>query len=297
MEEMTGLDHIRLPDGRRLDYRVSGPTGGAAFLYHHGTPGAGTPFRAAERVLHSRGMRLVTMSRPGYGDSDRQPGRHVLDAVADSRAVLHAIGAETCVVAGWSGGGPHALVCAARLEGVAAVVAMASVAPFEADGLEWLAGMGEDNLAEFAAAAQGEDALRTFLEEMRPELKDVSVTGIVSSLDSLLPDVDKALLTDEFGEDMASSFHEALRIGVDGWLGDDLAFVKPWGFALGEISVPVVLWQGSADLMVPFAHGRWLASRLPGARVHLVQGEGHLSVGPGALDRMLDEVLAAAGWG
>jgi hypothetical protein len=102
-------------------------------------------------------------------------------------------------------------------------------------------------------------------------------------------------LTDEFGEDVAGQFHEALRTGVDGWLDDDLAVTKPWGFGLDEISIPIIVWQGSADLMVPFAHGQWLSSRLRGVSAHLEQGEGHLSVGLGALDQMLDELVKAGG--
>jgi len=109
----------------------------------------------------------------------------------------------------------------------------------------------------------------------------------------LLPDVDRAVLTGEFGDDMAASFREAVRVSVDGWLDDDLAFTRGWGFGLEEITVPTMIWQGSADLMVPFAHGQWLASQLPGASVHLEEGEGHLSVGIGALGRMLDELVSA----
>jgi len=101
------------------------------------------------------------------------------------------------------------------------------------------------------------------------------------------------VLTGEFGEDMAANFREAVRMGVEGWLEDDIAFTRPWGFGLEEISVPVMIWQGSADLMVPFSHGQWLASQLPGASVHLEEGEGHLSVVLGALDRMLDELVRA----
>jgi pimeloyl-ACP methyl ester carboxylesterase len=112
-------------------------------------------------------------------------------------------------------------------------------------------------------------------------------------MQTLLPDVDKAVLTGEFGEDLAASFRESVRTGVEGWLDDELAFTSPWGFGLDEISAPVMIWQGSADLMVPFAHGQWLAARLPGASAHLEEGEGHLSVGLGALGRMLDELVTA----
>ncbi len=287
---VTAIDHVLLPDGRRLDVRVSGPADGVPLVFHHGTPGAATPFRVIERAAHERGMRLVTSSRPGYGDSTHRPGRRVVDVVEDTVSLLEAIGADRCIVAGWSGGGPHALACAARLPAAVAVLVIAGVAPYDADGLDWMAGMGEENVAEFSAAAAGEEQLRPFLDQVHPHLESVDAAGIVSSLASLLPEVDRAVLTDEFGEDMAASFHEALRTGVDGWLDDDLAFIEPWGFELAELSAPTMIWQGSEDLMVPFAHGQWIASKLPGASVHLEQGVGHLSVGVGAIDRMLEEV-------
>jgi pimeloyl-ACP methyl ester carboxylesterase len=286
-------DHLDLPDGRRLDIRVSGPEAGLPLVFHHGTPGAATAVRSFEAAAHRRGLRLVTLSRPGYGGSTRQPGRSVVDVAADTAAVLDALGAEHCLVAGWSGGGPHALACAARTDAVDAVLVIAGVAPYGADGLDWMAGMGDENVAEFGTALEGEQPLRRFLEAEREHLKGVDPADIVSSLESLLPDVDRAVLTDEFAEDMAAGFHEGLRLGVDGWLDDDLAFLEPWGFDLGEISVPTMVWQGSADLMVPFAHGRWLASHLPGASVHLEPGEGHLSIGLGACEEMLTELTAA----
>jgi pimeloyl-ACP methyl ester carboxylesterase len=172
---------------------------------------------------------------------------------------------------------------------------IAGVAPYGVQDLDWMSGMGEDNIDEFSAALAGEEKLASYLRAQREQLKDIAVDDIVGSLTSLLPDVDRAVLTDEFGEDMASQFHEGLRGGIDGWLDDDLAFTRPWGFELGEIRTPVTLWQGSDDLMVPFAHGEWLASRLPGASVHLEPAEGHLSIGVGALDRMLDELVDLAG--
>jgi pimeloyl-ACP methyl ester carboxylesterase len=291
---MDAFEQVQLPDGRHLDVRVSGPADGLPLVFHHGTPGAATPIHALERAVHARGLRLVTTSRPGYGHSTRQPGRTVVDVVADTEAVLAALDADRCVTMGWSGGGPHTLACGARLGAAAAVLVVAGVAPYEADGLDWMAGMGEDNVVEFSAALQGEDPLRSLLTQQGEVLRNIRAGDIVASMESLLPDVDRAALTGEFGEDMAASFREAVRVGVDGWLDDDLAFAKPWGFSLTEISVPTMIWQGSADLMVPFAHGQWLASRLPAASAHLEDGEGHLSVGLGKLDAMLDELVKAA---
>jgi pimeloyl-ACP methyl ester carboxylesterase len=114
---------------------------------------------------------------------------------------------------------------------------------------------------------------------------------LIKEMSTILPDVDRAVITDEFGEDMVASFDEGLRLGVDGWIDDDLAFVKPWGFSLDEITVPSFLWQGSEDLMVPYAHGKWLAEHIPGVKAHLLQGEGHLSITVGALEQMLDELV------
>jgi pimeloyl-ACP methyl ester carboxylesterase len=289
---MNAPTALRLPDGRHIDVRVSGPAGGLPLVFHHGTPGAATPIRALQRAAHARGLRLVTISRPGYGGSDRQPGRSVTDMAVDTAAVLAELGAERCLVAGWSGGGPHALACAARLGPAAAALVIAGVAPYDADGLDWLAGMGQDNVDEFGAALAGEEALRPYLTAAREELARATADDLITSLDSLLPDVDRAVLTGEFAEDTLAGFREGLRDGVDGWLDDDLAFTRPWGFTLAEAAVPVIIWQGTKDLMVPFAHGRWLAEHMPEAAAHLEDGEGHLSIALGAMDRMLDELVA-----
>jgi pimeloyl-ACP methyl ester carboxylesterase len=285
-------DHVLLPDGRRLDIRVSGPADGLPLVFHHGTPGAATPVRVLERAIHARGLRLVTASRPGYGESDRQPGRSVAHVADDTAAVLAELGAERCLVAGWSGGGPHALACGARLPQAAAVLVIAGVAPYGVAGLDWMDGMGAENVTEFSAALAGEEKLEPLLRSFAEQLREITGADVASSMQTLLSDVDKAALTGEFAEDVAASFREAVRVGIGGWLDDDRAFTRPWGFGFDEISVPVMIWQGSADLMVPFAHGQWLAGQLPDASAHLEEGEGHLSIGLGAIDRILDELTS-----
>uniref|UniRef100_UPI004072AFFC Pimeloyl-ACP methyl ester carboxylesterase n=1 Tax=Microlunatus sagamiharensis TaxID=546874 RepID=UPI004072AFFC len=288
-----GMTTLRTPDGRSLDVALDGPADGVPLLFHHGTPGSAVPVRAMQRAATARGLRLVTWSRPGYGSSTRRPGRRVVDDADDVTAVLDHLRAERCVVAGWSGGGPHALAGAVRLpDRVAGVLCIAGVAPWDAEGLDLLAGMGEQNVEEFSLAVAGEEGLRPYLEAEAGGLRDADPAGVVAGLSSLLPAVDVAALTDEYGEDMAAGMREALRTGVDGWLDDDLAFVRGWGFAPEDVAVPVSLWQGADDLMVPFAHGRWLAAHLPRVSAHLLEGEGHLSVGLGALDAMLDELVA-----
>ena len=284
--------HLRLADGRYLDMLESGPSDGQVLVFHHGTPGSSVPFRDMAAAAERLGLRLVTTSRPGYGDSTRQVGRRVVDVAADTAAVLDAIGIDRCLVAGWSGGGPHALACGARLpDRVAAVAVIAGIAPYPSDGLDWMAGMGEDNIEEFGAALQGEAALRPYLDKQRAELQNASASDLVTSMSTLLPPVDRAALTGDFGEDLAANFHEALRIGVDGWVDDDLAFTRPWGFDLAEVATPTTLWQGSKDLMVPFSHGEWLAERIPGVVAHLEDGEGHLSIRLGSINTILQEVV------
>lgn len=284
---------LPLPDGRILETWISGPEDGLPFVFHHGTPGAARPARALERAVHARGLRFVSFSRPGYAASSRRPGRTVADVVDDTAAVLAALGAEECLIGGWSGGGPHALACAARLQGVLATLVIAGVGPFDALDLDFYAGMGQDNLDEFASAVAGESDLRAYLEVQRPGLLASSPEGIVEAMATLLPPVDRAVLTDEFGADTVTSFGEALRLSVDGWLDDDLAFVADWGFSVDEIRTPVQLWQGEEDLMVPFAHGKWLAGHIPGVTAHLLPGQGHLSLTIGSVDRMLDGLVGA----
>lgn len=291
------MSALALSDGRTLDVVVSGPATGPLLLWQHGTPGAATPVRIVVRAAERLGLRTVSWSRPGYGASDRQRGRTVADVAGDVTAILDHLGADRCVTAGWSGGGPHALATGALLpERVAGVLAIASIAPYAADGLDFLAGMGEQNVAEFGAALDGETALRRLLDADAEHLADARAADVVAGLSTLLPDVDKAMFTGDvgadYGEDLAASFREALRDGVDGWLDDDLAFTRDWGFDLDQVGVPVFVWQGDLDLMVPFSHGEWLASRVPGVTAHLLPGEGHVSISVGGMEQMVEELAA-----
>jgi pimeloyl-ACP methyl ester carboxylesterase len=278
-------------DGRQLDVRVCGPDDGIPLIFHHGTPSALPPVRSIERATHAQGLRHVSFSRAGYGSSTRLPGRNVAAAAADVEDILDHLGAERCVVAGRSGGGPHALATAALLpERVAGVLSIAGVAPYGVPGLDFLAGMGASNVKEYGLAIEDEAAVRGYLEKEAAGLRDADAAGLRQGLRTLLPPVDRDQVTDELAEDMSAGFSEGLRNGVDGWVDDDRAFVKPWGFDLGAIAVPAFVWQGSEDLMVPFAHGQWLAAHIPGAVAHLEQDEGHLTISVGAADRMLKEL-------
>ncbi len=273
------MERVALPDGRTLEYLVEGPADGRTLVLHHGTPGGAVRCAPLADPARRLGFRVVHTGRPGYGGSTPQPGRRVADVAADTAAVLDALGADDFVTLGWSGGGPHALACAARLPGrCRGAVTVAGVAPYPAEGLDWLAGMGEENQTEFGAAFAGPDALEKFLAEAAPVMATVQPPNVIEALGDLIADADKRALVGELADYLAESSRYSVSTGVAGWRDDDLAFVAPWGFDVTEIQVPVAIWQGDQDRMVPFDHGRWLAAQVPGATVHLIPGEGHLSL-------------------
>jgi pimeloyl-ACP methyl ester carboxylesterase len=150
--------------------------------------------------------------------------------------------------------------------------------------------MSAENVEEFSAAIGGEQALNPKLELMARELGNVQGADLARALGGLVSEVDKAALTGEFADTLAESLRRSVSTGIAGWRDDDLAFARNWGFKLDTIQRPVAIWQGGQDRMVPFAHGQWLAAHIPTARVHLYPDEGHLSLGVGALDRIVEEL-------
>ncbi|MGX6606842.1 alpha/beta fold hydrolase [Micromonosporaceae bacterium Da 78-11] len=261
------MERIVLPDGRTLEYLVEGPAGALPLVLHHGTPSAAVRYPPVFDAALGRGLRVVQHSRPGYADSSPRSGRRVADVVTDVAALLDAIGADEFVTVGWSGGGPHALACAALLpERCRAAATLAGVAPYRAEGLDWAAGMGEENLVEFGAAADGEAALVSLLDAEAGSLMDVRPDQVVAAFGDLLSEVDQRALVGGFADYLAESSRRSVVAGVAGWRDDDLAFLADWGFGLDGLRVPVAIWQGDQDRMVPYAHGRWLAARIAGAR-------------------------------
>jgi pimeloyl-ACP methyl ester carboxylesterase len=281
---------VRRPDGGELEV-LSEDSGDQPLVFHWGTPGAAVWFEPLATAAAYAGLRFVTYSRPGYAGSTPRPGRSVADAAADVAAILDALGADTFVTLGWSGGGPHAVACAALLpDRCAAAASLAGVAPYGGEGLDWLAGMGPENVEEFSAAVEGERALNAAVLKMAGELKTVQGADVAAALGGLVSDVDRRALTGEFADMLAESFRRSVSTGIAGWREDDLAFTRSWGFDLGSIRRPVAVWQGGQDRMVPFAHGQWLAAHIPSARVHLYPDEGHLSLGVARLDHIVADV-------
>lgn len=268
---------VRTPDGRDLAAQVAGPAGAPLVLVHEGTPSRGVLDPAWVEVAVAAGLRTAAYSRPGYRWSTPQPGRRVADAAADSAAVADTLGADTFSTWGVSGGGPHALACSALLgERVTATALLASVGPADADGLDWTAGMGRDNVDESAASRAGEVALRANLEAQRSALADPDAE-LDDTMATLLPPPDLAYLADPAHRAVIGSVTGAIEDGIEGWLEDDLAFATSWGFDLPS-GRGILLLLGGLDLMVPPAHGHWLAAAMPEAALRLLPEHGHLSL-------------------
>lgn len=280
---------VDVAGGRSVQVLAAGPDDGLPLVFHTGTPAGLVHCPPVARAAAEAGLRCVMYSRPGYGGSDPQPGRPVSAAAADVAAILDLLGADEFVTAGWSGGGPHALACAALLPGrCLAVATIASVAPFSAAGLDWLDGMAQENITEFAAAERGGEELTAMLTEAAATFANVTGTDIIEAFGGLVTAPDKAALTGEFADLLARQTRAAVATGIAGWRDDDLAFVADWGFAPADITVPVAVWHGDQDAMVPIAHGRWLAASIGGARARLLDGEGHLSL----VARHMDAICA-----
>jgi pimeloyl-ACP methyl ester carboxylesterase len=185
------------------------------------------------------------------------------------------------------------LACAALLpKRVIAACSIAGVAPWEAEGLDWLAGTGKENVEEFNAALEGPTKLRLHLERVAPEFAKITRDQIIAAHGDMTDDADKAALSGELGAYEAENLRDALSKGFYGWLDDDLALIHEWGLDLRAISAPVCIWHGAEDRAVSTAHSRWLAEHIPGAISHIVPRQGHLSLAVNCFGQILDELMA-----
>lgn len=272
------IEHrVRMPDGRTVAVAEWGDPEGVPMFALHGTPGGRIAYWVDPAIYARHGLRRLTLDRPGYGESSRQAGRTVANAVADIEAIADALGVGQYAVTGGSGGGPHALACAA-LGGdrVLRCLADVSIAPFGAEGVDFVAGMTEGNVLEFNAALAGEAALRPLLVRERATTLQRLADGRSDFLgdDYQMAEADRAQMAKHLNR-ITHHMVNCLEPGVDGWVDDDIAFTKPWGFDVGSITIPVYLTYGRADTLVPAAHGDWLAAHIRGAEVH-VTDVGHM---------------------
>lgn len=270
---------VAASDGRTLTVREGGDPQGFPVLSLSGTPGSSTLYEPHTRDAAERGIRLFSYDRPGYGGSTRQKGRKVADCAADIAAVCDALGVGRFCVWGISGGGPHALAVAALLpDRVIAAAALASGAPYDAEGLDFFEGMGELNVEEFGKIFEGEDAHRASMEKERRDLLTATPEQLLELWQTLLGPSDREVATGALAAFLLDHMRAGIGTSGDGWIDDALAFVTPWGFDLASIRVPVQLWQGEQDNFVPYGHGVWLSAHIPGVDARLTAEDGHLTL-------------------
>ena len=271
---------VNTPDGRTLSCHEGGALDGFPVVIHWGTPMGRTLYDAHVRDAQTDGIRLISFDRPGYGGSTPNPMRSVGDVVADTVVVMDSLGIDRFGSWGISGGGPHVLACAALLpERVTAVASLASVAPWKAEGLDWYAGMGEDNIEEFGLAVQGREALEPFIKHATKIVLSGPPGAMFEEMATLLSGPDADAMSSDVGAFLDANTRAAIAPKEgEGWIEDDLAFTRHWGFDLDDIGVPVLLWQGVQDLMVPPDHGRWLAEHIPGVDARISEDDGHITL-------------------
>ena len=278
---------VRTPDGGLLAVEEFGDPAGWPILAHHGTPSSR---RAAfhgpsVRDAAERRLRLIGYDRPGYGESSPRPGRTVADTAADVRAICAELDIDRLGTWGFSGGGPHALACAALLPDlVTAAAVLAGMAPFEAEGLDWFAGMYRDDVDDTHLYLTDPVAARKKMDQDREEF-------LLAAADDALGDAwtptreDEAATLGRYHRFLSSCRAAGLAPGIQGWWDDSGTHVRAWGFDLADIAVPVLLIYGRRDVFVPSGHGEWLARHVPGAEVRWFDDDGH---GTLALNRLPD---------
>ncbi|MER6997313.1 alpha/beta fold hydrolase [Streptomyces sp. NPDC000410] len=284
---------MRVADGRHVMVeRLGDPRGRPVFLLH-GTPGSRLGPAPRGMVLYQRGMQLIAHDRPGYGDSDRQEGRSVADVAEDVRAIADALGLDRFAVVGRSGGAPHALACAALMpDRVTRAAALVTLAPWDADGLDWFEGMTTHNVVEYTRASVDPAGLTARFIMRSAEIRRDPVK-LLDDLRRELTDSDRMVVADLGLRNMLlRNYQEALRTSAYGWIDDALAFSSPWGFDPAGITTPVLLWHGEKDVFSPVGHSRWLAERIPGATTVLEPAAAHFDafhVLPRILTWLLDD--------
>jgi pimeloyl-ACP methyl ester carboxylesterase len=280
-----GFGTVVRDDGRTVAYLDAGDPGGYPVIGLHGTPGCRLSRWPDDSLYAGAGIRYITTDRAGYGRSSRHRGRSVADEAADVRAVADALGLARFSVVGGSGGGPHALACAALMaDQVDRVACQSGLAPLGPDGLrrqEWTGGTGEEIAAELAWAEAGEEVLEVEMARAQRLMAERLRAAPGSILGDGANDTDVGFLErPETVEAFGRIIPEQAVHGVGGSVDDTLAFVKGWGFDLAAIGVPVLLTYGDDDTSLPVAHGRFLATVVPGAVVVETRGGGHFAGDP-----------------
>ena len=282
----TETTMITTRDGRLLCVQSAGDVEGRPVVVHHGTPGS--RYLSDDWVADASvdGVRLLSYDRPGYGGSAPEPGRTVADCAPDVRAIADQFGYDRIAVWGWSGGGPHALACAALLPDlVCAVASLGAIAPYGPPDLDYFAGMGQENVDDIKLQLADPASARRKLVSDREgvlSMTEDQVGGYAADSDqgfaSLVSPQDATAMGAGLGAWWLRSMQLGLEAGDEGWWDDGVAHFGDWEFELREIDVPVQLWHGRHDKFVPFQHGEWLARNIPGVEAHLTDDDGHMTL-------------------
>jgi pimeloyl-ACP methyl ester carboxylesterase len=270
---------ISTPDGRKLRINEAGLREGVPVLVFRGSPHSQLLYDDWIRDAQRHGVRLITYERPGYGASTVHRGRSVANATDDVVTIAKQLSLTRLLIWGVSGGGPHALACAALLPGlVAATAVLAPLAPYQSEGLDYFSGMGGANVAETLAAVESRETCERIVEAETSQLLKADPETMVRTWHSLLCAADAAVLTTDFAHFALRSVREGMGERRDGLIDDDMAFITPWGFELSQIRIPVLLMHGEQDQMVPVSHGKWLADKIPNVEVRFLPDDGHLTL-------------------
>lgn len=264
---------LQLRDGRRLGYAAFGAPDGTPVLFFHGI-GASRLTRHPDDDLAARlGIRVVTVDRPGIGLSDPQPGRTLVGWADDVLQLADTLRLNRFAVLGWSGGGPHALACALRLPDRVTTVGLGS----SAAPLHW-SEAGRYRTRFWRAVArlgQIEWLVRLAMSEQRLECRRVP-EFFLNRYIATLPRVDREILADPaLRRIMLEANAEVYRHHSRGVADDARVLTGPWGFDPAQVTVPVYLWHGELDTIVPPAFARHLAEALPGCEATFFPAEGH----------------------
>lgn len=268
---------IRLRDGRTLAYTGHGDPDGKPVIFIHGSPGSRLMRHPDESIAVSLGARIVTPDRPGYGLSDYQPGRTLLDFPDDMAQLADALGIDRFAIFGVSAGGPYVAAAAYQLPDRLTHAAIVSgVAPFDRSAAE--DSVGSVYRTAYRLAAWPVWLLRLLLAmQNRAALADPE-KSFQQTLKSLSP-ADRELLADPaIKAQVMACRPEATRRGVRGWVADARLLVASWGFDLAKIEPTIHLWYWADDPAVPPQMGAYLDQKIPHTVPHFLPGGGHFSL-------------------
>jgi pimeloyl-ACP methyl ester carboxylesterase len=282
-------NQVSLWDGRRLGYAEYGDPDGKPVLHFHGFPSSRHEgcFAASDEIATRLHARVLVVERPGFGLSDFQAGRRIVDWVEDVQEFADALYIESFALLGFSGGGPYVAACAWKIpQRIRRAGIISGTRPLNKPGA--LRGMDPIDRLSLVLARRAPGLLGLVYRWLARGIQHNPV-GFFSQYARALSANDKTVLAQPDVQDMfKNALVEAFRTGANGVIWDSVLITRPWGFSLQDISMPISLWQGEADNVVPPSHGRYLCEALPNCQSRFYPDEGHVSM----LINLFDEILS-----